>query len=1015
MAIIAASVEANGWVLRLDVTGSLGNFASYALDPDGTARLALTSDHSGFAPSGGLAVAGILGRALIGTKPLRVAAEVVGTALQPARIDEVDLGGGVIRVRIALSEHLYATDTNLRLSVAAGWRTGETAASAIIVTNNSTIVAPIPIMRWALTPLSVVTGAFRLSLVVFSHHPNGFQPVAGVRFTVTDGTTTKAAWTTALTTDNSMGDNLRCYTLTIDPATATALTQGLLRCDAEVYPWLGSMRTTDTAGTRSMANLRADAVSVNAAAPFVVGYDPAGTRYNSFVAFVDPVNGTTTAATGMVQATLALARAVAPALRPKDINTALQAGYLGNRTLPAANGQASVTRSVDGMQIVMAAGNHTDGAGAGAVTFGINSPEMPVRITGDPDDSNPRTNCILQIQPSRPVNRATRVVLQRLTWEIGGAAMMGTGQQQIIVDDCIVRGKTGFETDTAVPLGGTVVAGTWSLAMTRSRWWRTGVTVSQASARMGLMRGCEHSRLVSAVQCALKNRVIPRTEDATLTAIQTGIAFSGWPAPTLPEQAEDMIVAYNDIRSWEGRVWAPTAVPAAISATVAPSVRRQAFVGNLCERIATTRPGSRISMPFLSIGEGLLITASYNIIEGNTFAGERVNMIYNEPPATTLADVNTLNSTSFVTRSAGNSFAYHGTKHDDFFLQTAADVRVANGQPANGYRPQLIGGWSFLYGVGHEGNAFLWNSWTTAAFAYLQYVGRRSYFTGSVPTVPVYIDDRSYDGSNAGGGNYFPAATSPVLGRVVRGQCDVDSNGTARPVLADAGVFQTVASMLVPAGARSGTTARSPITAWTAGLSPAAGRSAHRVAPAITRWTTGLLPAASRSAQRAAPAGTGWTTALVPASGRLAQRAAPANTGWTTGLVPAAGQSAQRVAPAMARWHTTILPMADRLVHRGQATTVGWRTAIVPANAMSGQHADATDLALIFGLAPAGVTLGLATMAAAVIPEASLTITPTASRLGTMATATLLLTSTAAIRATIIVAADPRSIISNRN
>jgi hypothetical protein len=629
--IVAASIEADGWVLRLDVIAAPGTLLAYDLTPDATPKVVLSSQHAGFAPSGGEAVAATLNRTLVGTKPLRVAAEVVSGVLQAARIDETDLGGGMIRVRIALSEHIYATDTNLRLAVAAGWRTGEAAASGIVVTNNSTIVAPIPIMRWALPQLAVVNGTFRVSLLVVSHHPNGFQPVAGVKFTVTDGTTTKTAWTTALATDNSMSDNLRCYTLEIDPSTATALTAGLLRCDAEVYPWLGSMRPTDTAGTRSMATLRADARSVNAAAPYVVGYDPAGTRYGAMFAYLDPVSGTTTAAAGMVQTTLAGAKAVTAASRPKDINTALEAGYLFNRTLAAANGQAAITRSIDGMKLVLAPGTHADGAGAGAVSFGVNAVEIPIRIIGDPDDSNPRANCILQVATSRNVNRIQRVRLERLTWEIGGATMFTSTQETLQADDCLVRGRSGLETDTTAPVSGTVpTAGTFNWQITRTRWWRTASNISAGNQRCNLLRNCEHSRFVSVFQCAVKNRFIPWTEDTSLAAIQTSAAYQGWLLPTLPGQAEDLILAHNDMRSIGSSVLRVSKLPAATAGTRNESVRRFAMFNNLFERIGAWPEA------FYAIGENELMTMSYNIIEGNTFAGERSNTFYSDPPVRSL-------------------------------------------------------------------------------------------------------------------------------------------------------------------------------------------------------------------------------------------------------------------------------------------------------------------------------------------------------------------------------------------
>ncbi|MGL4541320.1 MAG: hypothetical protein ACRCUI_02280, partial [Polymorphobacter sp.] len=100
MTIIAANIEANGWVLALTLNASLGSFASYGLDPDGAGRLALTSTHAGFSPVSGVAAADFKTRSLVGTRALRKPALVVGNTLQAAVVDEVDLGGGQIKVRI---------------------------------------------------------------------------------------------------------------------------------------------------------------------------------------------------------------------------------------------------------------------------------------------------------------------------------------------------------------------------------------------------------------------------------------------------------------------------------------------------------------------------------------------------------------------------------------------------------------------------------------------------------------------------------------------------------------------------------------------------------------------------------------------------------------------------------------------------------------------------------------------------------------------------------------------------
>ena len=187
MTITAAQIEASGWVLRVTMTGSVGSFASYALDPDGSPKVSLACTHPGFAPSGGTAVATSLARTLVATKPLRKPANFSAGALQPFVVDETDNGDGTITVRLALSDYVHATETGVTASFAAGWRSGEAAATPTI-TNNSTFVAAVPIFRWSDVPYQRQAGAFAIELVAWSHHVQGLAPLAGVKFTVTDGT-----------------------------------------------------------------------------------------------------------------------------------------------------------------------------------------------------------------------------------------------------------------------------------------------------------------------------------------------------------------------------------------------------------------------------------------------------------------------------------------------------------------------------------------------------------------------------------------------------------------------------------------------------------------------------------------------------------------------------------------------------------------------------------------------------------------------------------------------------------
>lgn len=313
MAIISAAIEANGWVLAITHNAGLGSFASYALDPNGAPRATLVSSHPGFVPSGGQVVAAAASRRLVATKPLRLPAQsgnAAGTRL-PKAIDEVDVGGGQVRVRIALSQHVYVDDTALVLTVLAGWRSGE-AAATVAVTNNSTLAAPTPIVRWSDVPNQHVrlTSRFRLEVVAFSHHPNGVAPLAGVAFAVTDGVTTKTFWATALSTSTRYGDALRTYAVEVDGATATALGAGLLRCDFKAFPWIGPARVSDTGDTAlaavasndatpAMSTLATDGFGAGAQNPMVVAYDPGAL-------FTGSIAATTLTVTAMTSGTIAV-------------------------------------------------------------------------------------------------------------------------------------------------------------------------------------------------------------------------------------------------------------------------------------------------------------------------------------------------------------------------------------------------------------------------------------------------------------------------------------------------------------------------------------------------------------------------------------------------------------------------------------------------------------------------------------------------------------------------------------
>lgn len=449
----------------------------------------------------------------------------------------------------------------------------------------------------------------------------------------------------------------------------------------------------------------------------------------------------------------------------------MQAIYLRNKSLPAANGQAaSAARSYEGARIVVLAG--VTNVGVFSVTTGFQSSGVPLIIMGDPEDADPRANCILRTNPAAGGNmRAFFFVLENLTAELGQSTLFASlGLGFCLMRNCEVRGKPGFETATG-NIGQTApAAGTWNHSAVQTRVWRTNFSFAvQTNHRYGLIRGCEHSRTSSGF-ALLKNRFLGLGEDPTFSAATNAATGWGWGGAG----AEDNFIAYGDYRGTKARVYGFPSATAAEAGTPNPSIRRVAMVCNVFERVGAD------PQPFFSAGEDALQTMSYNIVEGNSFAGERLNFFYNDPPVTTVEETDTVTNQAFANRVANNAMDWNANKQDTFFDPSTLSVRTAGGVPnATGYRPHLVDCWSDLMGVGREGNYDSFASPGASAAFPFWFHGLRSE-QALVPTPAGYVADKSNSGDGLGLGDYMPGVGSPLLGRAVRGQSDVDLAGNAR-------------------------------------------------------------------------------------------------------------------------------------------------------------------------------------------------------------------------------------------
>lgn len=750
MTILSAAIEDNGWVLRVEGEWAASTFSSFDLDPNGSPKILVTTSSPGFDRVAGNEAAANGARpraAIVGTKPLR------RPSPDDALIDEADLGGGVRRVRIALSRYVYPGDP-VAVSFAAGWRAGLPGQSFASVANDSAQPRPLPIARWVCPTNVRADGPFDLELLVAAHEPDGLQAVAAVRFVAYDGTNSHAQWAT-LGPSPHWGDGLRCWRATMNP---TGLSAGIITCHWEVYPWVGAVRRSGTGHvTDPLAPFQTPAER-----PVHIAWDPAGTRYPERHIVVDPVGGTTTPSAVTIAPTLAAAKA---GTRAASVSVAKQALHAANATLPAANGFAARTRVYDGAILTLVAGSHT--WGAQTVSTGATCDEARIIIQGDPDEPDPRASCILSAGDT-PAMRGNLGWIRSCTVRLGGSVFfpLNSGNRYLF-SDCTIEGRPGFETATNGLSSSAVSAGQWRYDFFDVRWWRYGSAIGGSGANshahtvrnVAFGRGAQAKVLVNA-------RRIP---DATVPDGDTG-SVGAWDFTAEGDGAFDCLVWNVDARGIRNTVG--LSAPTLRTGTIGPSnprvMRRFAAVNLLLER---TGLGGFPGNPLATIGTGDEVNHDC-ILEGVTLVGQRINWGYND-------------ATDGVADHAKTGNVVRNCHFDR--LPTKHDTNV----PTN---PNAVSSWSVLYGVGYEGATFM-NRVTSAGFEH-EFFGIRSTRDpvtaanpgpGSNAGWPQFVEDRSQfsGGATDGWGDYRVQATSPLVRfgatpRCLNATCDTYRDGTLR-------------------------------------------------------------------------------------------------------------------------------------------------------------------------------------------------------------------------------------------
>jgi len=191
-----------------------------------------------------------------------------GTTITLPKSDEKVQTGPNLIARIALSDYIYQKDntgggnsgTAPTFTAPSGFivnsggaSQNSNVASAISVTQNSTLAYQATIANWSRPGLSLAQGTtLRLGVVAFHNSAQKGRPVRDVKFVVSDAHShTQTVHILSATYDSTYGDAIPVVEYIADVSTGTFTALDALTCNFTAYPWIGdSGASTTSAGTQ---------------------------------------------------------------------------------------------------------------------------------------------------------------------------------------------------------------------------------------------------------------------------------------------------------------------------------------------------------------------------------------------------------------------------------------------------------------------------------------------------------------------------------------------------------------------------------------------------------------------------------------------------------------------------------------------------------------------------------------------------------------------------------------------
>ena len=705
--ITAVSINADGWTADITVEGLADggtyDFGYGAGNNPSTAKIVFSVTSEGYSNA---KVLGTKARTVYGTLTQNESPAAVGALRKPDPNEtspEETISGDDVIITIPLSSFIYDDDTDITVSIAAGWYTeSETPTNVctdLEVTNNSAADYTRPIGNWAIVPRQTFLGtSIHLEFVAFHRFAEAGKPLACLEFTITDAHSNEVtALVTAMSkSSDSPYGKIIVYQADIDVSTLTDL--DLCTAQVQCYPWVGDadaiLDTNDAVysfPTPHYTNLQ-------------FRLDKTGKHGHACVS----AGGND--GTGVVYASQALAEA-------------------GNHYLTIA---AALT--------ALAAYNNTNAghndAGGGTIyldesTWTLNSSNggtLTEWVTITRQSTAAKANVHMQAAGSGS-NIPTFLKISGVTHD-GTTYFTGSGSRCLWIDDC-----TGATSGS--------LHAYWSpyCAVTNSSgvWANEFIGYGTAKLTYAFVRG---------VNCTTKHRTY-----GFCVLGSKNLYVVDRTSATYQESSDGGIFAYNQ------NYPADTGRQIDLGQHVDDLAHGYAIVQNVFERITA------VVEPIIYMYADSCVHESTNVLMWyNTIAGSRINNAYND-------------------EASGGPY-YHTQWHQRNTIFDGYNIKDDTfGGDSDG-----IGGWSVGYHVDSSGNFYCTaatDEWFGEFFG-LYYVKG----TNAVRLEPSYVNDKSYRGTNDGGGDYHLNADSQAIGIAHDLLLPYDLDGIRRVADGAAGAYE---------------------------------------------------------------------------------------------------------------------------------------------------------------------------------------------------------------------------------